>query len=29
MAGTGYDADFNQQGFIVDLKKMWVCHSVG
>jgi hypothetical protein len=27
MAGTGYDPDFNQQGIIVDLKKMWVCHA--
>jgi len=27
MAGSGYDPDFNQQGFIVDLKKMWVCHA--
>jgi hypothetical protein len=27
MAGTGYDPDFNQQGFIVDLKKLWVCHA--
>ena len=29
MAGTGFDSDFNQQGFIVDLKKMWVCHDPG
>jgi len=27
MAGTGYDPDFNQQGFVVDMKKLWVCHT--
>jgi hypothetical protein len=27
MAGAGFDPDFNQQGFIVDLKKLWVCHA--
>jgi len=27
LAGAGYDPDFNQQGFVVDMKKLWVCHA--
>jgi len=27
MSGIGYDQDFNQQGIIIDMKKLWVCHA--
>ncbi len=27
MSGIGYDQDFYQQGFVIDLKKLWVCHT--
>jgi hypothetical protein len=27
LAGAGYDQDFYQQGFIVEMNKLWVCHS--